>query len=231
MNRTLALTCIAFLAACSTPQAPDPIRLDYSHLGKIVVDAQDLRIINRAETTPQWAPYVGHIFRPSLTDAVYRLAADRLHAAGQLGHATLIIRDANVTEQSLDTSSDFESLFTRQQASKYIGRIEVSLEAQSPADAGIGMATAHAVYAVSLPEDPTEMEKHEAYRKLLNNLMADLNKELERAIRAHMGRFILSPSGDAPAADRSEDTAAARTAPPPLPPAPRRDSALPHFRE
>ncbi len=192
-NRVLLLSLLGFITACaSEPPRPNPIHLDYASLGKIMLDAQDLRIIDRTQNTPQWQPYVGHLFQPTLTDAVHRMAADRLQAAGTLGHATLIIKDANVTEQSLNTSSDFESLFTRQQATKYIGRIEVSLEAQSPADASVGMATAHAIYSVSLPEDPTEIEKHEAYKKLLTNLMADLNKELERGIRRHMSRFILN---------------------------------------
>ncbi|MFA6280292.1 MAG: hypothetical protein WC612_05830 [Bdellovibrionales bacterium] len=212
-NRVLLLSILAFLAACSTPPPrPDPIRLDYAQLGKIMLDAQDIRIIDRSQNTPQWPPYVGHLFQPTLKDAVNRMAADRLQAAGTLGHATLIIKDASVTEQSLNTSSDFESLFTRQQAAKYIGRVEVSLEAQSPADASIGMASAHAIYSVSLPEEPTETEKYEAYRKLLTNLMADLNKELERGIKEHMSRFILN------------DAAASAASP-------TRDSALPHFRE
>ena len=193
MKKFLSVALLALLAACSTPEPrPDPIKLDYTGLGKIMLNTQDLRIINRAQNTPQWAPYVGHTFQPTLTDAVQHMAADRLQAAGTLGHATLIIKDANVTEQSLNTASDFESLFTRQQATKLVGRVEVTLEAQSPVDASIGMASAHAVYSVTLPEDPTENERYDAYRKLLTSLMNDLNKELERGIKRHMGKFILS---------------------------------------
>lgn len=188
----LSLALVAMLAACSSEPVLPPLQLDYSNLGKIYLDSQDLRIINRAGSTPQWAPYVGHQFKPTLTDAIYKLAADRLQAAGNLGHATLIIKDANITEQSMATSSDFESLFKRQQASKYIGRIEVSLEAQSPTDAAVGIANANAVHAVTLPEDPTDVEKAEAYRKLLAALMTTLNNNMEQAIRNHMARFVMS---------------------------------------
>lgn len=199
MKKLLILACAVLLSACSSEPKPAPIKLDYSQLGKIYLDTQDLRIINRAQKTPQWSPYVGHTFQPSLPDAVYRLAADRLQAAGQLGHATLIIKDATVTEQSLATSSDFESLFKRQQASKYIGRVEVSLEAQNPTDGSVGIANANAVHAVTLPEDPTESERYEAYRKLLSSLMANLNASLEQSVRQHMSRFLLSgPAAESP---------------------------------
>lgn len=220
MKKLLTLAALALLAACSSDSRPEPITLDYSQLGKIYINAQDLRIVNRAKSAPQWSPYVGHLFEPKLTDAINRWAADRLQAAGQMGHATLIIKDANVTEQSLATSSDFESMFTRQQASKYIGRVEVSLETQSPSDGTVGMATAHATHAVTLPESPTEEEKYEAYGRLLTSLMTELDRNLDRAIRSHMSRFLLSGP-----------TAAETNPRPPVFPtaAPRMDSAMPRL--
>lgn len=201
MKNKLLLALMVLLSACSSDIQPEKIKLDYSGLGKIYINTADLRIINRANE-PQYAPYVGHTFTPKLVDAVNRLAGDRLQAAGQLGHATLIIKDANVTEQSLSMSSDFESLFTRQQGSKLVGRVEVSLEAQSPKDASVAMATAHAVYSATLPEDPTEAERYDAYGRLVNALMVDLNKELERGIRKHMSAFLLTgPASDTPTKD------------------------------
>lgn len=189
----IALLAALLLTACAgAGPRPEPVKLDYSHLPRIYLNAQDLRIINRAEATPRYAPYVGHDFTPTLTDALYRLAGDKFQAVGTLGHATLIIKDANLAEQTLGTDTGLGSLFTRQQATKYIGRVEVSLEIQSPRDASMAVASANAVHAVTLPENPSETEKYKAYTYLLDQLIGTLNSQLDQAIQKHMARFLLA---------------------------------------
>jgi hypothetical protein len=189
----LALVLGAALTACASEQSKViPAQLDYSSWGKIAIDTQDLRVINRTTATPQKPPYVGYQFQPTLADAVQRWAADRLQATGSAGHATLIIKDANVTEQKLPLEGGMDSWFTRQQAKKYVGHIEVEIEAQTPADNATGMASAHATHTVSVPEKATETEKYEAYHTLLDALMRDLNQNLEQAMHTYMTRFLTS---------------------------------------
>ena len=190
MKKALLLPLLVMLSACAFEPMPDPIQLNYADMERIYLNTKELRIVDRSQDTPKWDPYVGHEFAPTLTDAIYRLAGDRLQAVGKKGRAKLIIKDANVIEQTIESSSDFDSLFTREQALKYIGRVEVSLEAQSPRGA-LSVATAHAVHSVTLPEDPSGAEKYRAYTKLLNNLIAGLNRHLETAIKQHMRRFLV----------------------------------------
>lgn len=181
------------LAACSSePASIPPLQLDYSSLGQINLNVQDVNVINRAVGTPMRAPYVGHMFKPQLADAVTRWSQDRLRAAGNVGHATVIIKEASVKEAPLNTTSGIEGWFTREQASKYIGRVEVDVEAQTPVNNTLGKASAHAAYAVTLPEKPTDVEKQEAYRAIVENIMRELNPKLEQAMRAHMAPFIVS---------------------------------------
>ncbi len=201
MKKLLILALLLLIPACAAfDPMPEPIDLDYTNLGRIYLATKDLRIINRADKTPLWPPYIGHKFAPTLIDAVYRMAGDRFQAVGKKGHAKLIIKDVNVIEQPIETSSNWDTIFTRQHTSKYIGRVEVSLEAQSSRGA-INIATAHAVHSVTLPEDPSNAEKYNAYTKLMHNLMADLNKHLEIAVRRHMKRFLVknAPTFEQPA--------------------------------
>ncbi len=130
------------------------------------------------------------MFQPRLAEAANRWALDRLQATGTEGHATFIIKEASVVEQPLRMAEGIDSWFTRQQGSKYVGRLEVQLDAQSPVNSTIGTATAHATFATTLPEKPTEAEKYQAYREVLEGIMRDLNRKLEQAIQQHMAPFL-----------------------------------------
>ena len=43
---------------------------------------------------------------------------------------------------------------------------------------------------MTLPEDPTNLEKQNAYFTMLNGLMKDLGENLETGIQSHMANFI-----------------------------------------
>ena len=153
----LALVCGLALTACaSEPPAPPPLQPDYSALGKIYLNTKDLKVINRADRVPQKPPYIGHLFEPRLTETVNQWVHDRLQAVGNTGHATLIIKEASVIEQPLPELTGVETWFTREQAGKYVGRIDVDIDAQSPVNNTTGIASAHATHAVTLAEHPTE---------------------------------------------------------------------------
>lgn len=181
------------LAACSSePVRTPPLQLDYTGLGKIYLNTQDVRIINRASGALARPTQLAHQFQPQLAEAVTKWAQDRLQATGTMGHATFIIKEASLVEQPLQTDAGMDSWFTRQQASKYLARVEVVLEAQSPENSAHASAKAYSVYAITLPEDPTDAEKNQAYRQLLDGLMHNFNDKFENAIRKDMRLFVTS---------------------------------------
>ena len=192
--KKIALLLVLALAACASSPEPVPPQkqLDYSALGRLGVEAQDIRVINRTYALPQLAAYVGQTTKPTLVDAVNRWVSDRMQAVGSAGHVIVIIKNADVTESKIPhPDSGIGSWFTRQQGSQYLGHIEVTVEAQSPTG-GTAIASATASHAVSLPEEPTQAEKYRAYVKLLDSLMVDLNQALEQSIHEHMGAFLVS---------------------------------------
>lgn len=199
MKKHLILVLSVALTACaSAPQAPQvkppaPVAIE--------LNTQDVRIINRAYAVPQSSPYIGHLFTPTIIESVEGWAKGSLHAAGSSGHATVIVKDASLTERPVVKDEGMTSWMWRQQAKKYIGRVEVEISAQSPRG-DTGVATAHAVHSVTLPENPTEEEKSVAYQKLLTALMRDLDASARQAMRDHMSHFIVKtePSAALPLA-------------------------------
>jgi hypothetical protein len=187
-NQSLAVfLTVLFLSACSSgePGTP-PLKLDYSQFGKINLDIQNVTIVDR-DAGPS-AQSVS--FQPSIGNAVRQWANDRLQGVGTSGQGIVEIKDANVTALSLATEGGFDNWFKRQQASKYVGHVSVEIEVKGRG--GYGVATAEASRTVTLPEDPSDMERHEAYNRLIEGMMADLNANLDQSIHEHLQDFIIT---------------------------------------
>ena len=61
--------------------------------------------------------------------AVSRWVSDRLKPTGSSGHAKVTIRDASVIEESLKSVGGLRGAFTTEQSERYVGKIEVEIEA------------------------------------------------------------------------------------------------------
>jgi hypothetical protein len=191
MKRNLAalIGLMIALAGCAADQAPPAARADHTLPPKIQLDVQAINLADRSGLQPASSPYNSNRFSPTISEAIKQWASDRLQATGQAGQAIIVVKDASLIAQPLAVNSGIDTLFTRQQGVKYIGRAEVSLEANG--QPGFAMADAVATRSVTLPEDPSPVEKQDAYYSLLNSLMKDLGQNLESAIQTHMAPFIL----------------------------------------
>ncbi len=181
---------LILLAACaSEPTAPGTFSRVLSP--KIAMDVKIISLADRSGAQPLTSPYKTNKFSPTIAEAVKQWAVDRLQANGKVGQAIIIVKNASLTVQSLPVKDGVEGWFTRDQSLKYTGRAEVTVEANG--SGGFAVADASATRSVTLPEDPTEQEKQDAYATLLNGLMKDLGENLEQGIREHMGRFLTAP--------------------------------------
>ncbi|MDR3449107.1 MAG: hypothetical protein P4M15_05070 [Alphaproteobacteria bacterium] len=186
-----ALVLTLTLAACASdlpPPAPAPAA--HALPPKINLDVQAINLADRSGLQPLSSPYNDNHFSPTIADAIKQWASDRLQAAGQSGQAIIVVKDASLISQALPMQQGMDGWFTRQQGSKYIGRAEVSVEANG--HQGFATADAVATRSVTLPENPTAVEKQNAYYSLLNGLMKDLGENLESAIQAHMNSFVIT---------------------------------------
>jgi hypothetical protein len=190
MTKLLALVGLSFaLVACAEGQTVPTATFNRPMQPKLALDVQTISLTDRTTLQPANSPYNSNNFSPTISEAVKQWASDSLQAVVQSGNAIVVVKDATLTAQPLSTQSGMESWFTRQQSVKYVGRVEVSIEATGAN--GFAMADGNATRSVTLPEDPTPAERQDAYTNLLNGLMKDLSQNLDAAIRSHMGGFIV----------------------------------------
>ena len=194
MKRTIAaFGLLLALAACGTEQLPPPAPVSKVLPPKILLDVQTVSLADRSGPQATRSPYNTNKFSPTITEAIKQWAHDRLQANGRTGHAIVVIRDATLTEEPLSMKDGIDSWFTRQQATKYVARAEVSIEANGRN--GFASAEGTATRSVTLPEKPSALERQDIYFTLLNGLMKDLGQNLEGAMQSHMGNLILPSNG------------------------------------
>jgi len=181
---------VVVLAACSTePMPPAPVA--HTLPPKISLDVQTITLADRTTVQPANSPYYNNHFTPTISDAIRQWATDRMQAVGQSGQGIIIVKDASLVAQPMAMKDDwYDSWFTRQQAIKYVGHAEVSIEANGRE--GFATTDAAATRSVTLPENPTDSERQEAYYTLLNGLMKDLGQNLEAGIAEHVGAFVIT---------------------------------------
>jgi len=185
-NHHLALLFVLFVTACSTGEPGTPPLADYNGLSKINLDVAGINIVDRSSGTAAKS----EIFQPTIEEAVRRWADSRFRAVGTTGQAVVVIKNADIQTLNMPLGVGIDDWFTRQQAAKYNGHVEVEVEARGVE--GYGVAHAEATRYVTVPEHPSDAERRKAYNAMLGGLMADLNENLDQNIQQHMQDFIVT---------------------------------------
>jgi hypothetical protein len=128
-NIVLALAATLLLTACATEtQTGSEVMNDYALPPKIMLDVQSISFVNLVSPERPPSPYDGNDFNPTIAGAVRKWATDRLGAGGRTGEAVVTVKEAALTREALPTETSLDKIFTRQQASKYIGHALVTIE-------------------------------------------------------------------------------------------------------
>ncbi len=186
----LALVLVSGLVACANQQPAMPLQLDYAQLGKINLDVQSIDVLDPSGNEPTHPPFVGFMFHPTVAETINSWVASRLQAVGASGKVAVIIKDASVTADVLPTEHGFNGWFKRQQATRYTARANVVIDART-SNGIAAYAAAEATYGVTLPENPTDAERQNAYISMLEGLMRELDHNLDQSIHQHMPMFVL----------------------------------------
>ena len=139
--RFVLFSMILAIAACETPiPRRDFPEITFTHLPSISLDIATIDVVQLFEP-PLKPPHVEHEMPIQPHMAVSRWVSDRLKPTGSSGHAKVTIRDASVIEESLKSVGGLRGAFTTEQSERYVGKIEVEIEAVG----GKGLRTASAV--------------------------------------------------------------------------------------
>lgn len=176
----------ALLAACAdnTPMVVQPMA---DSGARISLDVRTISLVDRSGIQPSDSPYNTNHFTPTIADSIRQWATNHLQATGSSGEAIVIIKDASLSSQPIPYARDY---FTREQASKYTGHAEVTIEVRGARNGDYALADAAATRYQTLPENPTDLEKQNAYTTVLNGLMRDLGGNLDASIRQHVQPYI-----------------------------------------
>jgi len=181
------LVCLAFVSACSA-EPPARVKPDLGPVSKMSLDVLTVSLVDHSGIQPANSPYNTNHFQPTITESIRQWATDSLQAVGTAGTATVIIKDASLTSQAVPHSDDW---FTREQSTKYVAHAEVDVEIKGRGE-NYAMVSAQASRFETLPENPTEAERKNAYTNVLNSLMRDLGQNLDTALHEHAQNFLIT---------------------------------------
>lgn len=185
-----ALALVVLLAACTTPLPPAPkLELTYSHLDPIPLAVGRIEIVEDY-VPPLREPNVDHLIPVSPTAAARRWAEDRLRSKGGERRAQFVINRAEVIETKLPVERGVRGAVTVDQAARYDATLAVTLEIRDDRGFRVAFASAEASRSATISENLTLRERDLFMFKLVEELVADLNDELEARIGEFLGAYV-----------------------------------------
>jgi len=178
------------LVACETPpQRPVFPDIRFTDKPPLRIDAGSVEIERVFRSTLQ-SPQVEHLFPVSPERAMENWARDRLQPVGASRYVRVRIIDASVKEIELPRTKGVLGAFTTDQAQRYDATAEMTVELMGERGFAERSVSAKASRSRSVAEGITPNEREKVWYELTQQLMADLDAELERQIRANFNYFV-----------------------------------------
>ncbi len=189
----MGLIATGLLAGCeNTPPArPMFAEISFANLAPLNFNATTVEVVNEY-VAPLKRPNVEHEMPLRPAAAAERWVKDRVKAAGTANRVVRVtIKNARVIESELKKATGLRGMFTTDQAQRYDAELELVIEVRGDRGFREGSASAIARRSFTVPENITINGREQEYFKLVEDMMADINRELERSIREHMAKFLL----------------------------------------
>jgi hypothetical protein len=175
---------------CSPPRPAFP-DIRFTAKPPLRIDAAGVDIVRVFRPSLQ-APQVEHLFPVTPERAMENWALDRLQPVGTSRRVRVRIIDASVKEIELPRTSGVRGAFTTDQAQRYDANAEMTVDLMGERGFPERSVSAKASRSRSVPENITPNDREQVWYELTEALMADLDAELERQIRANFGFYLMS---------------------------------------
>lgn len=182
------------LAGCTTPSpAPRYPELTFTHLRPIRLDAASLEIVEEYKS-PFAAPNVEHLMPVSPAAAMRRWAQDRLMPVGNGGRIVFTIADAGVIETALAPTPGVRGVVTKDQSERYDAKLLVRISVDGGDNRRRGDISAEGMRSRTVIEGLSLNEREKIWFQMVEGLAADMNSELDAAIRSFLQPFLVPAS-------------------------------------
>ena len=186
----LAVAICGMLVAC---QIPDPVRdfatLSYAHHGLILLDVERIEVVN-SYVPPGKLPNVEHLSPVSPLATTKRWISDRLRAVGKTGIAKATISRASIIEVPLKRTEGIQGVLTNDQAERYDGLIEISIQIMGVRERIKATVLVRASRSKTVAEDISRIEREKIWFDMTESMMKDLNTTLQKQINVNLGGFV-----------------------------------------
>ena len=193
LRQLLAVALVAASAACSSASPPPKFAdIHFLALPPFRLAVSQIQVETQFQPTFQ-EPDVEHEFPVPPQRALENWAHDRLQAVGPTtGYvARFTIIDASVRESDLKKKEGLKAVFTTQQSERYDGHVAVQLQIINPQGIAERSASAEATVSRSVPEGITLNERDKVWYDMTRDLMADLDRQLQKQVDASFAPFRL----------------------------------------
>ncbi len=189
----LLLVSLAPLAGCrlEPPPAGSFPDIGFAHLAPLRLDAARLEVVSShlRSTEP---PHVEHLMPEPPGEVVERWARQRLVPAGRSNGAVFLLREANVREVELPVTGGLLGWLKTEQSTRYDARVNATLSLYGEDGGLLASAESLAERSITVAEDASLLDRERVWFTLVERLVGDFDREMEKNIRASFGPYLLS---------------------------------------
>lgn len=187
-----AVTVAVVLAGCATPPPPRQVlpEITFVHEPVLTFQAQTVDVVQEYKPTFA-APQIEHLIAQPPARVAERLVRDRFRLDTAAPNSLrVIVREASVTEQDLTKTPGLRGSFTTDQVARFEVAVAVAVELRDQRGFRVGEASASAKRSNTLSEKATLNDRDRLIHDLVRETMTDLDRELERNLRAYMPLYV-----------------------------------------